>query len=101
MTAYNGERLTICQTADMDGDAMVPDDNDGVFVTVYSSDFLTVVLAEQPMVWNTDKLRWEYVWDTTAVEPGTYQAKVRILGVDGLSNWEYGRLKVTRDKVPV
>lgn len=101
MTLYNGERTTLAHTATADGLAMVPDDNDGVFITVYSSDFLTVVLAEQPMVWSSAQLRWEYVWDTSAVAPATYQAKVRILGFDSLSNWDYFRFKLARDKVPV
>lgn len=101
MTGYNGERRTICHTATADGVAMVPADCAGVFVTVYSRDFTEIVLAEVLMVWNTTKLRWEYVWDTTEVDAGTYQARVRILGVDGLSNWEYFRLKLTLDRVPV
>lgn len=101
MTLYQGERTTICHTATVDGAAMVPDDADGVFVTVYSPDWTEIVLAEVEMTWNSTKARWEYPWATAAVDPATYHVKVRIQGADSESTWEYSRLKVTRDPVLV
>lgn len=101
MTLYQGERTTICHTATVDGEAMVPDDADGVFVTVYSPDWTEIVLAEVEMTWNATKARWEYPWATAAVDPATYHVKVRIQGADSESTWEYSRLKVTRDPVLV
>lgn len=101
MTLYQGERTTICHTATVDKVAMLPADCDGVFVTVYAPDWRSIVLAEVEMTWNATKARWEHAWATAAVDPATYHVKVRILGADGESAWEYSRLKVTKDPVLV
>jgi hypothetical protein len=97
MPLYRGERTTICHTATVDKVALAPVDVDGVFVTVYAPDYLSIVLDEVEMTWNAGKTRWEYGWLTAAVDPATYHIKVRILGADGQSAWEYSRLKVTKD----
>lgn len=99
MTRYNGERLMICHTAIKDGAALVPADVDGVFVTVLTKDWTIEELEEVPMTWNAAKARWEYPWVTADVDAGVYNVKVRILGVDGGSDWEYTKVRIKADPV--
>lgn len=97
MTQYAGELTKIVHTATKDAEALVPDDVTAVWITVYSSDFSEELVGETEMTWDTDHERWQHLWDTTAVDAGTYKAKVRIEGVDGGSVWEYRRIRLARD----
>lgn len=97
MTQYAGELTKIVHTATKDAEELVPDDVTAVWVTVFTSDFSEEVVAETEMTWDTNHDRWQYLWDTSAVDSGTYKAKVRIEGVDGGSVWEYRRIRLARD----
>lgn len=97
MTAYAGSEVRLAHTATRDKVALVPADVEGVYVSIYSKDWLTVVVAETPMTWNAAKARWEFLWDTADVEPAVYRVKARIQGLDGLSVWAYGRKKIVKD----
>lgn len=98
MTQYVGEITKIVQTATKDGVALTQDDVTAVWITLYDSS-LEVFLAETEMSWDVGDQRWEFLWDTTGLDFGTYRAKVRIEGVDGGSVWEYQRIRLARNPV--
>lgn len=100
MTHYAGELTEIVHTATKNGEALVPADVTEVWITLYTSD-LEVLLAETAMSWDATFARWQYLWDTTGLDPGTYRARVRIEGLDGGSVWEYRRIRLARNPVPV
>lgn len=100
MTLYAGELSKIIHTATKDGVALLPADVTAVYVTIYNA-ALAEEVAETTMSWDADQARWQYLWDTTGVDPGTYRVRVRIAGVDGGSVWEYKRLRLARNPVTV
>lgn len=100
MTLYPGERTLILHTAlDEDDVALTAELVETVFVTVYNGTYTEVLVAETAMTWRSAALRWEYSWATAGVAAGTYRARVRILGLDGASVWEYERLRLAKDPV--
>jgi hypothetical protein len=101
MTTYAGERSLICHVATRDdtGEALTPDNVNAVLVTVWDSD-RTVVVAETAMTWDEDTARWEYTWTTTGRPAGRYLTRVRVVGADGGSSWEYATMRLKRDKAP-
>ncbi len=100
MTLYAGEMAKIIHTATKDGVSLLPEDITAVWLTIFNAD-REALGAEEAMTWDTDKLRWQYLWNTVDVEAGTYRIKVRIAGVDGGSVWEYKRLRLARNPVSV
>lgn len=100
MTLYAGELTKIVHTATKDGAALAPADITDVWITIYTSD-LEVLIAETVMSWDATHERWQYLWDTTDLDPGTYRVRVRIEGVDGGSVWEYRRVRLARNPVTV
>ena len=100
MTTYAGELTKITHTATKDGRALAPADVTAVWITIYNADF-SVLVAETAMSWDVGNTRWQYLWDTAGVNPGTYRVRVRIEGVDGGSVWEFRRVRLARNPVPV
>ena len=100
MTQYAGELTKIVHTATKDGVELTPDDVTEVWITVFTGTFEEVV-AETPMTWDVDMVRWQYLWDTSDVAYGSYRVRVRIEGFDGGSVWEYRRVRLARDPVEV
>lgn len=100
MTLYVGELTKIVHTATKDGVALEPDDVTAVWVTLYTSD-LEILVDETEMSWDLNFDRWQFLWDTTGLDPGTYRARVRIEGIDGGSVWEYRRIRLARNPVTV
>jgi hypothetical protein len=98
MTLYVGELTKIVHTATKDGEALLPADVTNVWITLYTST-LEVLVAETTMSWDSAQARWQYLWDTDGLDPGTYRARVRIEGVDGGSVWEYRRIRLARNPV--
>ncbi len=98
MTLYAGELSKIIHTATKDGEALAPDDVDAVWITIYDAAREEAV-GESAMSWDSAQLRWQYLWDTTGFDAGTYRVKVRIEGVDGGSVWEYKRIRLARNPV--
>lgn len=44
---------------------------------------------------------WEFLWNTTAVDSGSYRAKVTLTGTTGGKNFEYLRIRLKADPLPV
>ena len=101
MTLYAGERVVITHTATYQAVALTNAD-----VTVYisiddptSASPSSVLHASsaredaEAMDWDAVDERWEYEWDTTGIEAGTYRAKVMIDD----DNWEYINIKLKED----
>ena len=94
MTLYAGERVVITHTATYQGTELTNAD-----VTVYisiddpTSASPSSVLHASSMDWDAVDERWEYEWDTTGIEAGTYRAKVMIDN----DNWEYINIKLKED----
>jgi len=100
MTKYVGEPVKIIQTAKNDGRALLPADVTAVWVTLFDATG-AVVVAETAMSWDAGNLRWQYLWSTVGLVAGTYRTRVRIEGIDGGSVWEYKRIRLSRNLVPV
>jgi hypothetical protein len=98
MTLYAGELTKIVHTATKDGEALLPGDVTGVSIILYDST-LEEVVGSSTMTWDSVKLRWQYLWDTSDMDAGTYRAKVTITGVDGGSVWEFKRIRLARNPV--
>ncbi len=94
MTLYAGERVTITHTATYQG---VPLTNAEVTVYISIVDPTAAspseVLHATAMDWDVTEEQWEYEWDTTDLEAGTYRAKVMIDN----DNWEYVNIKLKAD----
>ncbi len=97
MTAYAGELLTIWHTASVEGVELTDDDVTVVTIEIYSVADEEEILDSADMEWSAENERWEYLWDTSALLFGTYQARVKIDG----DNWEYKRLRLARNKFVV
>lgn len=100
MTLYAGERVKVTHTATKDSEALVPGDITAVWISIYDAE-REVLVDETLMTWDSTKSRWQYLWDTSGLDPGTYRARVRIEGVDGGSVWEYKRVRLARNPVEV
>lgn len=97
MTTYAGELLTITHTATADGTALTDADVTEVTIEIYSVADEEEILDSAVMTWDAVQLRWEYIWDTSALVYGTYIARVKIDG----DNWEYKRIRLARNKFVV
>jgi hypothetical protein len=96
MTDYAGETYVVFATAeDFDDTPLTPDDVDSVEVIIYDRAF-TELVAQTAMTWDPDAEEWQYEWDTDAVDPGTYRAKVIVLGPGDRENFEYKRIRLAR-----
>jgi hypothetical protein len=91
MTTYAGETLTVTHTATYKGIELTDVDVQ-VFITIRDSDAV-VVVAESEMTWDPVAEHWEYLWDTTGVDAGTYRAQVMIDD----DNWEYKNIRLKVD----
>lgn len=105
MTDYAGELLRVTVTADDFADAaLTPDLVTGVYVTVYSP-LGDIVVDETAMTYSEGEGLWYYLWDTrTGATPvplpaGRYRLRCRVVDLDGLSSWEYKRVRLQRNPV--
>lgn len=98
MTQHVGETYIIDTTATgYYGEQLDVDDVNSVTITILNRD-ATVQVDEAAMVWNATIAKWQYVWNTVGLEPGTYRYRVLIVGVDGRPNFEWKRTRLK--KVP-
>lgn len=98
MTQYAGENYLITHTATFDGDALTgPDVEVTIEISKGTGDEAEEILASTPMTWDAVQLRWEYVWDTAGLDPGTYKAKFEVTGIPGLGvAFEFERIRLAR-----
>lgn len=100
MPYYAGSPVLIATTAKgFDDEVLTQADVIGLQVSVYDNTGTVQVLAPQTMTWNELKLRWQYEWDTTGIEPGTYKAQVELIGEDNLPTPDFIRIRLA--KLPV
>lgn len=126
MTNFATEEYLITHIAlGFDDVPLTEDDVPSVLVTVYAVgeavddepapwDPLPSV-TNIPMTWNptaawsirvgnrtiTGEGWWQYLWNTTGVEAGTYQAKVVLIGISGGKNAEFLRIRLKAPRVAI
>jgi hypothetical protein len=99
MTLYAGEEVKVTSTvSDFDGVALTDLNVQNVKVTIYDSTPAIIVNAAT-MSYDSTRLYFYYMWNTTGRSPGTYKAKVVATGADGLPSWEWKRIRLARDLV--
>ena len=97
MTFYVGEQFRVAASAtDYDGDVLVSTDAASVVVSIFDRDG-TAIVTNQPMTWDTENSEWEYKWNTTGLDSGSYRAKVVFTGLDGGASWEWQRVRLNRN----
>lgn len=96
MTTYVGETLLLSHTATFDGTALDDTNTESVEIAIYNTDYTETVQAAVAMIWNGTDERWEYWWDTTGLDAGTYRCRVTVTTTDG-ENWEYFKLALKAD----
>jgi hypothetical protein len=107
VTTYVGETMIVWQTATWAGEPLTGPDIASVYATIYDADS-EVVVGPEAMTWNPNakdsdgeaQPRWEYMWDTAGLSPGTYRARIEITGVNGTVAWEYLRMRLKADPLP-
>lgn len=92
MTTYAGERITITHTASVEGVDLTDEDVNEVEIEIYGPDGSEVVALTE-MTWDDTQERWEYVFVTEDLAPGTYRARV-VIDDD---NWEYKRIRLANN----
>lgn len=100
MANYAGEtfRITVV-SSDFDGQSLIPDDIDAMYVTITTAAG-SLVVDETEMTWSAEEELWFYIWDTTngatpsPLSAGTYRVKCRLLDLDGHSSWEYKNVRL-------
>lgn len=85
MTLYAGAHVRVTDKAKFDGVAMVPADVTSVSITIFDA-VGAIVVNPSAMTWDSAKLRWQYLWDTTGIDAGTYTARVTITTLDGATS---------------
>lgn len=105
MTIYAGETLVVTHTATNEDVALTDVNVLSVTIEIFDSAGETIV-DETSMTWDAVQERWEYVWYTLddaatpqPLDPGTYRAKVIITSLTGTENWEYKRIRLSRNPV--
>lgn len=107
MADYAGEpiRITTVNALNFNGQRIVPADVTSVTGEVFTNDLSATVMPVTTMLYINDPLddddgEFAVIWDTTGVTAGTYKAKVVINTTDGLSSWEYHRIRLKVDPHP-
>lgn len=107
MADYAGEpiRITTVNALNFNGQRIVPADVSSITAEVFNNDLSAVVMAVDDMTFiddsdDDDDGEFALIWDTTGVDAGTYKAKVVITTTDGLSSWEYHRIRLKVDPHP-
>lgn len=107
MADYAGEpiRITTLNALNFTGVRIVPADVTSITAEVFNSDLSAVVMPVTTMTFiddpdDDDDGEFAVIWDTTGVAAGTYKAKVVITTIDGLSSWEYHRIRLKIDPHP-
>lgn len=93
MTDYAGEAYTVWSTLEWEGTALGDTDVDEVVVEIHDAAD-DVVVAETAMTYDATNARWEYDWNTAAVDAGTYFAKVTGRGVGAGEVFEFKRIRL-------
>ena len=81
MSLYAGETVLITHTATLDGTELTFTDVAAVYVSIYDATTENPYLNETQMVWNTQKIRWEYSWNTPT-DPTKFRIKKKIADVN-------------------
>lgn len=101
MTLYVGEQVRIVATAAEygDGDVLTEDNVSTVTIAIYQNteDGMEEILAETAMTWDDEEEHWEYKWDTTGLDTGSYKYRVKVVGADGKPSWEWLRARLSRN----
>ncbi len=107
MAIYVGELARITVTGkSFTAISVSPDDIDAVYMTIYDSTG-TEFINEREMTWQPDEELWYWLWvstvdevdGSTAIDPGSYRVKIRLLDLDGHSSVEYLRVRLARNPV--
>ncbi len=111
MTDYAGEEYLVTHVAlDIDKTPLTSIDVKFVKITIFASDG-SMVVPEDEMDWNATAAWsikvgsatyvgsgwWQYVWDTSGYDPGTYKARVVLTGLNDGESIEILRLRLARD----
>lgn len=104
MTKYVGEgyRVTSKPVDDDTKTALTGSMVLSLKVTIYSP--AAVVLVDSAsMAYDATLKEWFYMWNTVGLgyDPGSYKIKVVITGLDGRVNWEWQKVRLARDPIPV
>ncbi len=107
MANYTGETLVVTHTATSNGVALTDEDVVGVEIEIFDSAG-DVVIDNTAMTWDDTKERWEYQWETVtadatpvALDAGTYRARVTLVGLADTVNYEYKRIRLKANPVPL
>lgn len=107
MAIYAGETLVVTHTATSEGVALTDDDVEGVEIEIFDADG-EVVIDNTAMTWDAVQERWEYQWETVtadatpvALDAGTYRARVTLVGLSDTVNYEYKRIRLKVNPVPL
>lgn len=96
---YAGEELKITVNAeDFDGSPLVAAQITLMTISIYNPD-QTPLVSDATMTWDNTERQWYYVWNTAALDPGTYRAKVIAHGLDGGLNFEWKRLRLAKQPI--
>lgn len=111
MTDYVGEEFRVTTTGtDWDKSALVPAKVTGLFVEIWNA-AKEVVIPESEMAWVEQESLWEYLWLSTedglttvddggtAIAPGSYRAKIKLIDLDGKPSWEFVKIRLSRNPV--
>lgn len=95
MTKYAGEEQRIWTSATTpEGEALTDEHVVGVTVSVYDG-LGSLIVDEGEMTYDSEVGQWEYLWDTTGLDPGGYRFKVSYEGLNGKKTWEWKRARLT------
>lgn len=97
MTLYVGEQARIVFTGSEYGSGEPLTEANVISADILILDRDSSVLLEEDMVWDESETLWEYRWDTTDLESGTYKFRVRVVGADGRPSWEWGRARLAKN----
>lgn len=109
MTYYVGETFTVTVVAsDFGEDArdLTSGDITAMWIRIFdkAGNALPVVDGATPvyetmMTYNAEKLWWEYVWDTTDLDPGGYKIRCRLEDLYGRDSWEWKNFRLSKNPV--
>lgn len=101
MTLYAGEtRVVWCEATVPDTDPVVVlTPTAGFTVEAVFFDRAGAELSRAAMSWVAANKRWEVLWATAGLGPGSYRVKCILDGIDGSHSWEYLNVRLNRNPV--
>lgn len=96
MALYAGEPVRITTTAKNFNLAQLNNTQVNSVVIEIHDPNSVVVVAETAMLWSSTESLWYYIWNTATLAPGTYRAKISIIGIDNSRAFEFQRIRLAR-----